>query len=328
MIPRVPHPFAQRRDGSPFADQSTYIDPTGTGHPSANTGITYGFDHSTLLAELATLRTFINSEPSTAILDVSGGNAGQLEASSTVAGATLAVGAASSLGGVSATLTVGAGLNVIDITTGSNDFLLNEANLVIDGPADSFVIFRLPDSDNMLVSDSNILYGDSGIQRMNIMFYTDQAQNDTHYEVNNAILNGIALWSLGSNGGKSRAIALREFGDFGWLRCEEVRYEGGLVLGDRQGAENTTTLVVSNDYGQRRVQLLSEQQSADIVKKIEIACQEKGGTRKHRTLSQGCGDGAIDSVSASVGCNSQPLWLRRHKAIDVAHTQTVGDVQN
>ena len=33
------------------------------------------------------------------------------------------------------------------------------------------------------------------------MFFTDQAQNDTHFNVNNAILNGIAFWSMGPNGG-------------------------------------------------------------------------------------------------------------------------------
>ena len=223
---------AQGPGGGLFADQSTYIDPTGSGHPSANTGITYGFDHSTLIAELVSLRTIINAELSTGTLDVSGGNSGELETSSTATGATLTFDpTTNSIGGISATLTVGVGVHVIDVVTGSNDFLMNNTNFVIDGPADAFVIFRLPNSDNMLVTNSNIIYGNSGIQNKNIMFYTDQTENDTHYSVSNAILNGIALWSLGPNGGDinvSNSQGCVQFvGDI--VDMDDVRYNGCAV---------------------------------------------------------------------------------------------------
>ena len=183
------------------ADQNTRIDPTGGGHPSANTGVTFGYDHTALDSELASLRTEISGLSATNTLNVSTGNAGELDLSSAIGGiggASLAFGASNSLGGVSATITIPSGLNVIDIVTGSNDFLLNNANLVIDGPSDAFVIFRTIGTDNMGVENSNILAGQT-IGSNNVLFYTDQLENDTHFNMNNTIINGAAFWSLGSS---------------------------------------------------------------------------------------------------------------------------------
>ena len=94
--------------------------------------------------------------------------------------------------------------NIVDIVTGGgNDFKLWTASTSsFDGvePTRSSSSACL-DDDNMLVSNSNILVGDSGIGFNNVMFYTDQSEEDTHFNVNNAILNGVALWSLGPNGG-------------------------------------------------------------------------------------------------------------------------------
>lgn len=182
------------------ADQNTRIDPTGGGHPSANTGVTFGYDHSALDNELANMKNAITGLTATNTLNVSGGNSGQLENSSTIGGlggASIAFGPANSLGGVTATITADSGLNVIDVVTGGNDFLLNNANLVIDGPADAKVIFRLVGSDNMLISNSNVLAG-LNIGENSILFYTGQLENDTHFNMNNTIINGAAFWSLGS----------------------------------------------------------------------------------------------------------------------------------
>lgn len=182
------------------ADQSTRIDPTSNG--GFNKGVTYGFNHSALTTELNTAMTTISNLSQTGTLNVSGGNSGQLEASSSLNGpGSLNVVGGNSLSGVDATITLEPGLNVIDIQTGSNDFLLNNANLVIDGPEGASVIFRLQGSDNMLVTNSNILIGDGGIGLDDVMFYTDQNTEATHFSVSNAVLNGIALWSLGPNGG-------------------------------------------------------------------------------------------------------------------------------
>ena len=184
------------------ADQNTRIEASGNGHPSDNVGVTYSFDHSSLITELATARTSINSLTSTGTLDASGGNAGQLETGSTLSGnASLVITTGNSLGGIDARLTLDDGLNVIDISTGGNDFLLNNANLIVDGPEFSTVIFRMPNNDNMLITNSNILVGNGGIGRNDILFYTDQNQNDTHFSFSNSIINGAAFWSLGDSGG-------------------------------------------------------------------------------------------------------------------------------
>ena len=51
------------------------------------------------------------------------------------------------------------------------------------------------------VANSNILIGESGIGLNNVMFYTSQETSGTHFNVNNAIINGIALWSLAEDNG-------------------------------------------------------------------------------------------------------------------------------
>ena len=160
------------------ADQNTRIDPTGGGHPSANVGVTFGYDHSALDAELAAARTAISGLGATGTLNVSG-NGGKISTHTT--------------------FTAGPGLNVIDIVTGGNDFLVENSNFVIDGPAGAFVIFRLPGNDNMLISNANILVGDGGIGHQNVLFFTDQLENDTHFNFSNTIINGMAFWSLGSS---------------------------------------------------------------------------------------------------------------------------------
>lgn len=185
------------------ADQNTRIDPSGGGHPSDNVGMTYGFDFTDLLTELSDARTAINGLSVTNVLDVSGGNAGELENGSSITGAgsaSLTVGAANSLSGPTITFNAAPGLNVIDIVTGSNDFLVNNANFVVDGPAGSTVIFRLMGTDNMLITNSNVLLGNSGIGMNNVLFYSNNGSEATHFNMNNTIINGVAFWSLNESG--------------------------------------------------------------------------------------------------------------------------------
>jgi hypothetical protein len=96
--------------GPLVAVQSTRID------WANNAGVTYNVDHSSLLAELATARGVINGLAATSTLDLSG-NGGKID--------------------FDLTLGLSPGLNVIDIVTGDNDFLVQNANFVINGPADS-----------------------------------------------------------------------------------------------------------------------------------------------------------------------------------------------
>jgi hypothetical protein len=54
---------------------------------------------------------------------------------------------------------------VVDFSPGGNDLLLENTNLLINGEADSFVIFRIPDEANFLVSQANIIVGNNGRSR-------------------------------------------------------------------------------------------------------------------------------------------------------------------
>ncbi len=94
------------------------------------------------------------------------------------------------------------GLTVIDFDTHGNDLLLSNESLFIDGNADAFAIFRIPDEANFLVSQANMLVGDSGIDLNNVLFYSDRPDNSQHVNVSDASINGIAFWSLGMGGGE------------------------------------------------------------------------------------------------------------------------------
>ena len=55
------------------------------------------------------------------------------------------------------------GLTVIDIDTHGNDLLLEQNNLLFDGPAGAFAVVRVPDEANFTVTQSNIIVGNGGI---------------------------------------------------------------------------------------------------------------------------------------------------------------------
>ena len=95
-----------------------------------------------------------------------------------------------------------AGVTVFDFLTGGNDLLLENTNLLIDGPANAFAIFRIPDEANFNVSQSNIVVGTGGIGLNNVLFYTDKPDNNQHININDAIVNGVAFWDLNMDGGE------------------------------------------------------------------------------------------------------------------------------
>lgn len=198
------------------AVQSTRIDPPGNG--GFNAGVTYGFDFASLIDELDDTRSTIAALPGTGVLNA--GSGGKISADMTFVAAS--------------------GLNIIDILTGGNDFLIENSNLVIDGPADAVVIFRLPGSRNMNVSNANILIGNGGIGTNNVMFYTAQSESDTHFNFNNTIINGVAFWSLSPSGGKininnaqgcTQLIADQiDLDDVRFAGCQFIPEPGTLVL--------------------------------------------------------------------------------------------------
>ena len=92
------------------------------------------------------------------------------------------------------------GTTVIDIDTNENDLSLVNSNLLFDGPAGAFAIVRIPDEANFVTNQTNIIVGDGGIGLNNVLFYTDKPDDNTHFNINDAIINGIAFWDLSGTG--------------------------------------------------------------------------------------------------------------------------------
>ena len=61
--------------------------------------------------------------------------------------------------------------------------MLNNANLIIDGGADSIAVFRFAET-NFQTSNGNILVGQGGIGLNNIVFFTDQSENNIYATIN------------------------------------------------------------------------------------------------------------------------------------------------
>ncbi len=154
------------------ADQSTRIDlPNGA-------GVTENVDFTALLSELLEAGSEISGLLSTGTLSTGGD--GVID-SDTV-------------------LNLAAGINVIDVDTGGNDFLLSNANLVIDGPAGATAIIRVPDGSNFNISQANVLLGDGGIDLFSVMFFNGSENTNQHFNFDNTIINGVAFWSVGDAG--------------------------------------------------------------------------------------------------------------------------------
>lgn len=158
------------------ADPATRID-------NAGAGVTGNVNFNALNAELDSARAIIAALPSTGTLVVPEGIISQ-----------------------DTTILLNPGFNVIDIITPGGDFLLSNSNLVIDGPAGASAIFRMPDDGNLLVSNGNLLIGTGGIGLDGVLFFSDRPDNATHFSISNAIINGVAFWSLGASGGSISAV--------------------------------------------------------------------------------------------------------------------------
>ena len=95
------------------------------------------------------------------------------------------------------------GLNIIDFDTGGTDLLLNNGNIIVDEPADSFAVFRVPTDSQFNINQGNILTGNMGIGPWNVMFYSDTMGDTSVFEFNDTILNLIAFWTLGDGAGSN-----------------------------------------------------------------------------------------------------------------------------
>ncbi|MEM7128646.1 MAG: hypothetical protein AAF702_20095 [Chloroflexota bacterium] len=174
--------------------------------------------------------------------------------------------------------TDGDGVAVIDIDRGGSDFKLDNADWIIDGDGSVFFIFRIVGGSNMLLSNSSILLGDSGIgvdgsrpsvSKMGALFvklpsgsgFTGEpsGSSDQVFSGSNVVLNGIGLWDLVdinnenssdtelnmSNGqGCAQFISNKvNFSNVRWTRCalaEELTYVSLASLVATANASGTT----------------------------------------------------------------------------------------
>jgi hypothetical protein len=149
----------------------------GLGFPA--NGLQGGVDFAALRADLAYARAVIPSLPRDVLLRF---DAGKWERDLRIA--------------------LAPGLTVFDFDTGGNDLLLQNRNVVIDGPPGAYAIFRVPEAANFLISQGALLLGRGGIEPGSVLFYTDRPTPEAHFSFGNAVLNGVAFWDLGRAAGE------------------------------------------------------------------------------------------------------------------------------
>ena len=79
------------------------------------------------------------------------------------------------------TFTFGSGLTVVDINTGGNDFDLSNANFIVEGEADSSVIFRIEAEQALVASNSNFLLA-GAIGLSNVLFFVDDDSSSFNFD--------------------------------------------------------------------------------------------------------------------------------------------------
>jgi hypothetical protein len=169
--------------------------------PSTSSG---GYDFPSLLVELGDAAAIIPTLERTALIDLSqaGGQLKkELDDKVAVTGSVGFTDIANANHG-DTILRLADGLNVIDIYTGGSDFKLDNSNLIIDGSAAAFAIFRFVDDRNFLISNGDVLVGTGGIGLNNVMFFNDARTDGQHFNFSNSTLNGVAFWTLGAGMGE------------------------------------------------------------------------------------------------------------------------------
>ena len=136
-----------------------------------NNGFQGNIDHSGLISQLNTLETNISNLATTrSDLNLPSGTVGDITID-----------------------LLTAGLHVIDIDTGGNDFSLNNGNWIVDGVANSSVIFRVESGANLKSSNGNFLL-DGGIGIHNVLFLIEG--DGTSIDFSNTNFFGYSFWDL------------------------------------------------------------------------------------------------------------------------------------
>ena len=108
-------------------------------------------------------------------------------------------------------LTFGSGLHIVDIVTNGTDFSLDTANFIIEGLADTQVIFRLEDGATLGSSNGNfLLAGDIGLN--SVLFFVDADDGEESFNFSNTEFFGYTFFDfLGQGTGSVPAFNVASF---------------------------------------------------------------------------------------------------------------------
>ena len=150
------------------------VDPPDFTALAEDNGVQGDIDHSQLLTDLGDIQTAILDSTPTDTFDIF--TAIQTDRTDTFA----------------------SGLHIVDINTDGNALLL-EANWIIDGAADTFVIFRVESGQQFSIQSGNLLL--SGLIGLNnVLFLVDAFVTQQSFDFDNATFFGISFWDyLGLN---------------------------------------------------------------------------------------------------------------------------------
>ena len=105
------------------------------------------------------------------------------------------------------------GYAVIDIHTNNNDFKINNSDWILKTDLNTIAIFRVLGGGNVDINNSSIMMGcpddqqgnpveaclDTPVHELGAIFYTDEADGNQAFDVENSILGGIGLWDFTNN---------------------------------------------------------------------------------------------------------------------------------
>lgn len=179
---------------------------------SNGNGLTGSVDLSALDAEIAAAKATIpmlnpidNPDVSFGTIDLgSGFSDGSIDKSMHpsdkgfgISGDITAAASSSSDGGTFLVTLQNTGLTVIDFDVDAGkDITVSNYNFVIDGPVGSQALIRVPDDSAFLTSQGNVLAGTGGIGLGNIVIASLNEVEETHFGIQNSVINGVAMWSL------------------------------------------------------------------------------------------------------------------------------------
>ncbi|MEM6682932.1 MAG: hypothetical protein AAF607_11910, partial [Pseudomonadota bacterium] len=140
---------------------------------SVNNGVYEGVDLDAIITELGNFETTVLGLSSTATITLSDGK----------------------IDGLNRFVNLVSGLNVIDIDTNDNDFLVNNANLIVNGDAGSKVIFRINSGAKMIASNAEfLLAGDIGLN--SVLFWADGPQGADSFDFSNVEFYGYSFFDI------------------------------------------------------------------------------------------------------------------------------------